>query len=122
MHAASSASAQEPPTSMPKYSKGALRAKVESLESSLLFLRGRLRDVPEGVASVEQLLARLARAKACLIRDGRMLHRSRDSSLFWMHVHEVAADMLPISSSSSPPSEPSLRSCSTCWPSRRSSS
>ncbi|WP_309897080.1 hypothetical protein [Archangium sp.] len=94
MHAASSVSAPDPPTPMPKYSKGALRAKVESLESSLLFLRGRLRDVPEGVSSVDQLLARLARAKACIIRDGRMLRRSTDSSLFWMHVHEVAADML----------------------------
>jgi hypothetical protein len=71
-----------------------LRAKVESLESSLRFLRGRLRDVPEAVPSVDQLLARLAQAKACITQESRTRRRSRDNTLFWMHVHEVAADML----------------------------
>jgi hypothetical protein len=98
MDTAGLASAKEPPTNIltlvespQRFSKGTLRAKIESLESSLRFLRGRLRDVPEGVPSIEQLLARLAQAKACI---GRTPGRSRDSSLYWMHVHEVAADML----------------------------
>ncbi|WP_043430165.1 hypothetical protein [Cystobacter fuscus] len=78
----------------PGVQQGELRAKVESLASALRFLRGRLRDIPEGVPSLDHLLVCLVQAKACIAQDGRTLRRWRDNALFWMHIHEVSADML----------------------------